>query len=174
MSGEKAANVLGYPGFAVSYVIIPVSFLAMICQKLETLRKEQSKSWFGALYYGLKLKTKWQAAFYVIFALRRLIFVIVVFFVNKEYMIFQLLILCYCNLIIIIYLGGVYPLESRFMNRLGLFNEGMICCASIHMMFFSEWIDSVEQQFELGYSMIAVIIITIAFNMLVVFITLCK
>ena len=31
MSGEKAANVLGYPGFAVSYVIIPVSFLAMIC-----------------------------------------------------------------------------------------------------------------------------------------------
>ena len=73
-------------------------------------------SGYGSLFEGVDLRTKWSAAFYLIFMLRRILMVIIAF-EAPQYDAIQLMYLMFLNLAILIYTGYNFPLEGLNRNR---------------------------------------------------------
>ena len=94
---------------------------------------------YGNLFEDVELRTKWQAAFYFVFILRRIVFVSIVFSFTTLSGI-QLLLINLCNLTMLIYIGHNYSLIGRWANRLEMFNELSVCFISFHMYFFTDWV----------------------------------
>ena len=91
------------------------------------------------MFDGVKLESKWTASFYLIFIIRRLIFVIMCFGLDN-YSGLTLVLLCLMNLAMLIYVGIVEPLIERRFNRLEIFNELFVCFITFHMCFFTDWV----------------------------------
>ena len=66
----------------------------------------------------------------------------------------------------IIYQGNNSPFISRLKNRLEIFNEVCIHAATIHLVFFTDWVFDPELQYTFGWSMICIIVICISGNMI--------
>ena len=94
---------------------------------------------WGSMFEGVKLKSKITACFYLVFIIRRLIFVMLVFGIDN-YSGLVMVILCWMNLGMLIYVGQISPLVERLENRLEMFNELFVCCITFHMFFFSDWV----------------------------------
>lgn len=72
-------------------------------------------------------------------------------------------------MVIVIYSGIWRPLESRFYNRMNLFNEGMIMIISTHLACFTDAVGDELTKYKYGWSMIFLIIINMAVNILIFF-----
>lgn len=72
------------------------------------------------------------------------------------------------NLVCLIYQGYSAPFNSRFKNRLELFNELTVVVCSLHMMTFTDWIPDYSTQYLMGWSMIIVIIINLIVNLFII------
>lgn len=50
------------------------------------------------------------------------------------------MLLNYMNLAILIYVGYNAPFVDKYQNRLEMFNELSVCCITLHMYFFTDWV----------------------------------
>ena len=92
----------------LSMIFLPVLFLWLFTKKLRYLKLQKYKRRMGVLTTGVRLHTKWHAAFYFFFVIRRITYVLVYFSLDK-YSTFQIQIISFCNLIQLIYIGYVKP-----------------------------------------------------------------
>ena len=108
---------------------------------------------YGSLFEDVDLRTRWQAAFYFIFVMRRIIFVTICFKMTSLSGI-QLLLINLLNLCILVYTGQNYPLKGWLANRLEMFNELSVCFISFHMYFFTDWVldDHAQVNRDLQYN----------------------
>ena len=68
----------------------------------------------------------------------------------------QRLILSYMNLFMILYVGNA-PLTSRFMNRLEMLNEAVVCYCTLLLALFTDWVPEPRTRELFGWQMIVVI-----------------
>lgn len=102
----------------------------------------------------------------VLYMTRRLIIVgLAVFF--GEYPAGQVVIMTLHSFLMIIYLSTVKPFESRFLNRLEIFNECIVLIASYHLFIFTKFTSDPNTQYQVGWSFIGFALICIASNMLI-------
>ena len=127
---------MGYFGL-INPCFMPLSFLFLICRTDIEFQRLISKGTWGVYFAGIEHDTIWQRSFYLIFMLRRLIYVSLEFYC--DIIIFQLLGIFYINIFMLIYQGLIKPLTGRFRNRIELFNEVCICLICIHMVCFTKW-----------------------------------
>ena len=52
----------------------------------------------------------------------------------------SLILICYMNLSILIYTAQTSPLIGKPTNRLEIFNEFVVCCVTIQMFLFTDWV----------------------------------
>ena len=73
------------------------------------------------------------------------------------------------NLAVIIYNAGIKPFESRKLNYTELYNEVCVCIVTGHDLFFTDLMPTRKDQFKVGWSMIAFMIVNALCNISVVF-----
>ena len=125
--------------FILTLVITPAAFGYTLSQHVNMYQQAKFKVRWGSMFEGVKLKTKITACFYLIFVMRRLIFVVLVFGIDN-YQGCVMVLLCWMNLAMLIYVGQISPLVEILENRLEMFNELFVCCITFHMFFFSDWV----------------------------------
>ena len=108
--------------FIITLIITPAAFGYTLSQNINMYQQAKFKVRWGSMFEGVRLRSKLTACFYLIFIIRRLIFVFIVFHLDNNTGV-SLVLICWMNLAILIYTGMVRPLEERFMNRLEMFNE---------------------------------------------------
>jgi len=67
------------------------------------------------------------------------------------------------------YIGLCKPYVSRVKNNLEYFNEAMIGIITFYFFFYTEWIDSEEMKFNLGWILIIFVFALIIINLVFVF-----
>jgi len=75
----------------------------------------------------------------------------------------------YLNLAIIIYIGFSQPFTSRLKNRLEYINEAMVGIITFQFIFCTDWVDSEEFKFELGWILVISVLVLIVINLAFVF-----
>ena len=114
-------------------------FLYVLKHNINMYQMNKFRNRNGNLFEDIDLRSKWQAAFYLVFIVRRIIFVSIVFFVSTLSAI-QLLLINLLNLCMLIYVGHNNSLLGKLSNRLEMFNELFVCYISFHMYFFTDWV----------------------------------
>jgi hypothetical protein len=147
---------------------MPIFLLWIINTPLETLRTSKFKRKFEPVISNLKLKTKWQASYFPIFILRRLLFVLSSR-INKEIHIDQILALNYMNLSMLMYQGHHLPLLTKFTNIIECMNEWLIVVVTWHLMLYTDFVPELQFQYVIGWSHVGFISISMFINVLVVF-----
>jgi hypothetical protein len=166
-NGETVAFCVGIYSLVMTVIVMPAVFYYILKQPLSRINQDSFiQKWEGA-FDGVKTSSKAQLAFYPVFAARRVIFVLTVFWL-PEHPTFQILSCLLTNLAVMIYKGQFKPLVSRFRNRLELFNELSIVLVHIHIMFFTDWVPDSEQRSNFGYSMICVMAFNLGVNMVII------
>ena len=154
-NGEIVSKYVGYISLFITLVVMPGAFLQMMRHpKIDFLRKKFTRKW-GGFYEGVRTRYKVYSFFYFIFMMRRVLFVTVAF--TTDTIIYQILFLNFLNLSILMYNGYYAPLVSRLANRIELFNEVCIHLASLHLIFFTDWLPDSDTQYMMGWSMIVFI-----------------
>lgn len=82
---------------------------------------------------------------------------------------FQIQLVTLLNLIFLMYIGIIKPLERRFQNRLELFNEWLNMMATYNFFVFTDFVDSKETQYNVGWTNIAFVTVLILVNMAIIF-----
>jgi hypothetical protein len=120
--GEQFAVYVAYYCLALSLVLLPFVMIYILCNKKDTIRTEAFTNRWGVMYEGFRTETKWQIGYNTVFMLRRLFFLYICFFLKNSISL-QIIAINLMNLAVLIYTGQHQPLESRFDNRLDMFNE---------------------------------------------------
>jgi len=123
----------------ICLVITPIQFLYYLKHSINMHQRLKFINRSGSLFEDVELRSKWSAAFYLVFIFRRIIYVYLIFKVDSSSSL-QLLFLNWMNLIILIYVGINYPLGDKYQNRLEMFNELSVCFITFHMYFFTDYV----------------------------------
>lgn len=83
VNGENMANIVAWVAL-INSISVPIILIYCLYQSLEYMKSEETKLKAGVLFEGLKMKDKYQAAYYLVFVTRRFIFTIMVFFLNAK------------------------------------------------------------------------------------------
>jgi uracil DNA glycosylase len=67
----------------------------------------------------------------------------------------------------IIYLVYVRPFKQPSQNYIEIFNEINIMVAALHLFLFTDFVDSPETQYLIGWSLIAVMLLNILVNVFI-------
>jgi len=102
-----------------------------------------------------------------VYMLRRIHFVGWAFFVT-QFPSLQCMFIMYSNIFVAIYLGAYKPLIKRSDRYLEFFNELIITVVTYHEMFYTDWVDKMEDKMLFGWSMIAIIAFNLLINILIV------
>lgn len=70
--------------------------------------------------------------------------------------------------------ASVQPYKDRLQNVQEVFNECTVLVGSYHLFGFTEWIYDYERRLELGWSLIAVIVLNVCFNFTVLTVIIIK
>ena len=165
--------------FIVTLIVVPIGFGYALSQHINIYQKLKFRHRWGSLFENVKLRNKVTAAFWLIFVIRRIVFVSIIFGL-EEYPCQSLQLVCYSNLIILIYTGYNYPLIGRPSNRLEMFNELTVCTVSFHMFLFTDWVlDSKgspdeEAQYQFGILLNAYVLYYLYMNLCVIIYYLLK
>ena len=135
------------------------------------MNKFNSRS--GSLFDDIELRTKWTAAFYLFYALRRIFFVDIAFNL-KEWPGIQIILINYLNLAALIYVGSHQPLISLPRNRLEIFNEFMICFITFIFMGFTDVILNEDEKWDFGKIMIYLVLYFMYVNIMVILANLAR
>ena len=84
------------------------------------------------------------------------------------------MVLFYANLTSTIYFGFIKPYASRFMNRVELSNEMGVTFICYFTLVFTDFVETVEAQFDGAWLMIYSVIGVLGCNMLIVSLMLGK
>lgn len=167
--GNKISLYVGYFSLFLIMVLMPAIFFYVLTQPLYFIRHspEFQQKW-GMIYDGCKTKSKATMSFFLVFLIRRLLYLYVAF-AFTEHTIFIALSLLYINLFVTIYQGQFFPKITKFLNYIEVFNEFSVEVTFVHMLLFTEWIPDPNVQYLIGYSMITVISLNIFVNLVIVF-----
>ena len=82
--GELISKYVSWFCTAMTLVICPMAFYYVFKLPIQKLSDEHFERKWGALYEGIQLKNKWQAAYYAVFCGRRVLFVMTAFFITNN------------------------------------------------------------------------------------------
>ena len=68
------------------------------------------------------------------------------------------------TLYIMSYTAYVLPYENRVINLQEIVNEWTVIIASYHLFCFTEWVYDEDRRIEIGWSLLCVIGLNVAFN----------
>ena len=92
----------------------------------------------------------------------------------RESSLFQILLLFYINLAMTIYIGYSQPFLSSSRNKLELFNEFHFASICYMTLIFTDFVPSVEQHYDGGWMLIALVLNYFFINMAIVIRSLLK
>ena len=162
---EFLSDVMTYLIFLAAFVILPYLLFSLIFYPVETIRSQSFRDNWEALYKDLRTREKPQIMFYMIFIIRRAIFVAIGFKL-KDRNFYQLITLNFMNLFMLVYQGNYRPMDSYKLNFIELVNEVSVCCACINMMLFSELVLINDDKYKCGWILVIIILLQILFNLI--------
>lgn len=80
--GEYISTYLAGFGLFLALVGFPAAIIYVIYQDVEYLLKIHFEWKWGPIYEGLKIKNKWALAYYLVYIIRRILFVLIAFFIT--------------------------------------------------------------------------------------------
>lgn len=156
-----------YVGIGICGVALMLPLLAIYLLKVNRnqLATKFVYTKIGNLYNGIHLYRHNWAVFYTpTFLFRRLIFcALPVFLYMMPFLQVQLLLLL--TSFYVIFYAGVKPHAEKSRVSLEIFNECMIMILNYHVVSFSPFNLHASSKFQMGYSYLIVIGVTIVFNM---------
>lgn len=170
MLGEMISFSISYTSFFVILVFLPLVSIYIILQPLERLSDEIFKKRWGQIYQNMydKRRDLSPRFFYLIFVLRRVLFIFMSFMLQKEAVIYQILIVEFINIFMLIYTGYFKPVYGTFENRLEIFNEFQVCICTLMVIQFTDWVDSPEVQYEIGWYLCGLILLQVLINQIII------
>jgi hypothetical protein len=123
----------------LTFILLPLTMLRVIFQDKSVLQTESYNQRFGVLYEELKIQSRYDLSFHLIFILRRLIFTFICLYMRSASY-FQIMFLEYLNLALMIYLGNNQPFRRPFKNKVEVVNEVLIMIATNVFMCFSDFV----------------------------------
>jgi len=116
----------------------------------------------------MKTRSKWEAAYYFGFMMRRVIYVAIALVVfTQDYQ--HILAMFYLNLAWIIYLGSSWPHQRKTISKIDMANEFIIVAIFLHLFTFTDFVPDLELQYSIGWSMNGFVVLLICLNMYFVF-----
>ena len=134
--GEINGTYLGYLLLTLGLLFVPSSIFWAWYQIPETLEEKSFKNMWGPCYEGVSVRNNWSRAYYMVYIFRRFVFITIGLFITNP--VFQIMGLIVLNYSMTIYYGASRPQNSRFNNRLELFNEFFVNICCMHLLFFTE------------------------------------
>ena len=78
-SGEIVSNVAGKLSLLTTFIFIPCLYIWLLTKELKMFKYTPFREKWGEMYEGVKTKSKACLAFYFIFILRKIVFVLIAF-----------------------------------------------------------------------------------------------
>lgn len=152
-------------------VICPLSFSYYVWNNINLYQWNKFNSRQGSLFDDIELRTKWKSAYYLVYVVRRILFIEIAFGL-KDWPGIQIQFVNYLNLATLIYIGSFSPLLSRPRNNLEMFNEFCICFVSFVFMSFTNVISNDNTKWKFGeiiiwailYFLYVTIMVVLAYN----------
>ena len=145
-------------------IIIPAATFAVSVMSSRSVKKPSCKNRCGALFSRSKANTNLQRLSTFVFILRRLsLIVLMVGVFNVESGIIVVFTL-YQNLFASLFVFGVEEMETKTGTRIHRFNELCVTLATYHVLAFTQFVSSVDAQYQLGFFMIGITILNISIN----------
>lgn len=94
-------------------VLLPLAFAYVLCQPLSKLSQPDFQRKWGELYDGLKLRSKVEASFHLVYIVRRILYCFIAFLLY-DFTVFQAQTLVFLNICNTIYAGNYLPRASKF------------------------------------------------------------
>ena len=141
--GEILAVIMSYLTLSLILLFLPGAILHIAKQTREKLSEKEYKKVMKESYEGLKLKSLWTRLYLLPFMIRRIIYIVTAFELSFDAAL-QITVLIYLNLASILYSSYFLPHRDNLFNYLELFNEIMTHIIMIHLMFLSDWIESLD------------------------------
>jgi hypothetical protein len=146
--------------------LFPFVVWALLWARQAVLPEEEQRMRIGSTYLEIRTGSKAALLYNVLYMLRRLLFAVIAT-AFEESPVFQVSLLVFHCVLLLIYDVLVRPFEQPVLNRLEVFNEVCILGAAYHLYAFTDVVDDPFLQEKVGWSMIAVTTLNIATNMLV-------
>lgn len=128
--------------------------------------KEFNERW-GSLYSEVKATRKANLMHQLVFVLRRLFYVLPsVYLINNPGL--QVIILNLMSLPVSIYQLNYHPLKSPRLNVVEQANNFLLVVSIFLFMCFSDWVSDQQAKFEIGWCLIAVMVIVLLINLMYV------
>ena len=159
---------LGISFLLVSYGLMPGLFLWLLCQKKTRYAKQVFQRKWGILLEGVNLHSKWHVAFFFVFILRR-IFYVLCYTLLDGYPAIQIQLISGANLAQLMYQGYHYPLVGHLKNRIETMNEMFVISCGMFLFLYSNYLSDRRLQARISMLNVGVICLMLAVNMGFVF-----
>ena len=152
-------------------LVLPGALIAILFVDGSRLKDEGFLERFGQLYSNMNYQRRahelWPRLYFLIFVLRRTILISIGFFLTQN-QIYQILIVIYMQLMVLVYQGIVSPGPDRASNRFDLFNEMQIMICTQFIILFTDWVDPTIQ-IQMGWYWVGVLLFTVFANLIFIF-----
>jgi len=81
--GEKFSTYMAGFGLFLALVGFPGAIIYVLCQDVNDLSKITFEMKWAPIYEGLRFKSKWTLAYYLVYTIRRILFVSLAFFIQQ-------------------------------------------------------------------------------------------
>ena len=83
-SGDVASKVTTYVNVFLILVVFPVIFAFAFFQPMSRYKNIEFAERWGVLFEGLKLRTKFDLTYFLLFVVRRFLFIVIAFFMENN------------------------------------------------------------------------------------------
>ena len=162
--GDILSRVYALILFISMFVFMPYAFGNILLRKFDVVKSEALMNKFEPLYEDLSLHSQKSLQFFLMYCMRRLWFILIVYVLVENLPGLQLLFVLYSNLVMLVHTGLIEPFDNRLQNKVILMNEFGIGIISYHLFFFTDWVQDQAVQSNYGWSMVSLISLFTAFN----------
>ena len=166
MNGEITSTIMGFIVLILALIALPGCAIYVLCQDLQKVNTEEFRQKWKPLVEPIKTKNRWTLAFMVVYIFRRIAYLGLGFIITSQ--LFQIISLLLLNLFLTIYVGSSKPFILPLENKLELFNEWIIFLSALHMIVFTDFLDDLDAQFLMGWSLVGACIIKMVVNLVFV------
>ena len=129
----------------------------------DNLEEEKTKQKFGVLYENLNLKSgRGVILIPLTYLLRRLLLAYIVIYPHN--LIFQYIIMMLTIIFQITIVGMIEPFNTRYEHRMTLANEAFVMCVLYVYLCFSDFVQTPEDKYTMGFACIVVVGLHMLFN----------
>jgi len=122
---------------------------------------------YGSLYEGLDVTRNTAILYYSAFTLRRLLFAWTAVYL-VDYGIFQIQVFCVCSIFYSVYLVGVRPFKSDFVNNIEIVNEIGINSFSFLLFLLTPLEQRSGVRYSIGWTLVLLTLSVMAINILAI------